>query len=151
MTAKIEDIRQTGSNDPSRTIFHEILRSDIAPEQKTTARLADEAMVITIAGADTTAPTLVALSYNVLSDPSIFARLRTELETAIPDPNQAPDPKALDGLPFLNALIEETLCLHPTGTHHQDRLAPDESSSRTQMGRNSPSPPEQSSVGWRLS
>lgn len=83
-------------------------------------------MVITIAGADTTAATLVALTYHVLSDPSIFERLRMELGSVMPSPDRAPDAKALDGLPFLNALIEETLRLHPTGTHRQDRVAPDE-------------------------
>jgi cytochrome P450 len=66
------------------------------------------------------------LTYHVLSDPSIFARLREELESVMPFPEEAPDPKALDGLPFLNALIEETLRLYPTGTHRQDRVAPDE-------------------------
>jgi cytochrome P450 len=83
-------------------------------------------MVITIAGADTTAATLVTLTYHVLSSPSIFKRLRQELEGAMPYPDSAPDPKALDNLPFLNALIEETLRLYPTGTHRQDRVAPDE-------------------------
>ncbi|KAH6643100.1 cytochrome P450 [Boeremia exigua] len=127
LTTKIEDIRQTDQEDNSNhTIFHEILRSDISPEQKTTPRLADEAMVITIAGADTTAATLVALTYHVLSDASIFRRLRRELESVMLSPDHAPDPKALDGLPFLNAVIEETLRLYPTGTHRQDRVAPDE-------------------------
>ena len=44
----------------------------------------------------------------------------------MPSSEQAPDPKALDKLPFLNALIEETLRFYPTGTHRQDRVAPDE-------------------------
>jgi cytochrome P450 len=72
-------------------------------------------MIITIAGADTTAATLVTLTYHILSSPSIFKRLRQELESAMPYPDSAPDPKALDSLPFLNALIEETLRLYPTG------------------------------------
>jgi cytochrome P450 len=82
-------------------------------------------MVLTIAGSDTTASTLVALTYHVLSTPSIFARLRAELDDAIPSPDQAPDPKALDALSFLNALIEEALRMYPSATHRQDRVAPD--------------------------
>jgi cytochrome P450 len=75
---------------------------------------------------DTTASTLSALTFHVLHDPSIFTRLRAELETAMPDPDQAPDPAKLSNLPFLNALIEETLRLYPTATHRQDRVAPND-------------------------
>lgn len=126
MTAKIEHIRQSKDDDSSQTIFHEILRSDISVEEKSTPRLVDEAMVLAIAGADTTASTLVALTYHVLSSSSIFTRLRKELESVMTSPDQPPDPKALDGLPFLNALIEESLRLYPSATHRQDRVAPDE-------------------------
>jgi cytochrome P450 len=86
----------------------------------------DEAMVLTIAGTDTTASTLVALTYHILSTPSIFTQLRRELDSAMPTPDQPPDPKVLDALPFLNALIEEALRLYPSATHRQDRVAPDE-------------------------
>ncbi|KAJ4377178.1 hypothetical protein N0V83_000001 [Neocucurbitaria cava] len=126
LTAKIEEIRSSKDDAEGRTIFHEILRSDIPTEEKSTPRLVDEAMVLAIAGADTTANTLVALTYHVLSTPSIFARLRKELESVMPYPDQPPDPKALDQLPFLNALIEETLRLYPSATHRQDRVAPDD-------------------------
>lgn len=102
------------------------MRSDIPDSEKETSRLTDEAMVLAIAGADTTAQSLVALTYHVLSDPTIFARLRAELDSAMPDPNQHPDPAKLDNLPFLNALIEECLRMYPSATHRQDRVAPDE-------------------------
>jgi cytochrome P450 len=88
--------------------------------------MVDEAMILAIAGADTTAATLEVLTYHVLSDKEMFKRLRAELDQAIPDPTQFPDPVKLDNLPFLNALIEETLRLYPSATHRQDRLAPDE-------------------------
>ncbi|KAF7561089.1 hypothetical protein G7046_g3049 [Stylonectria norvegica] len=123
---QIEQIRNTKDDPEGRTIFHEILRSDIPEGEKATPRLVDEAMVLAIAGADTTASTLVALTYHVLSDQSIFLRLRKELESAMPDPSQPPDPAKLDKLPFLNALIEEALRLYPSATHRQDRVAPDE-------------------------
>lgn len=104
-------------DDTSQTIFHEILRSDISVEEKSTPRLVDEAMVLAIAGADTTSSTLVALTYHVLSSPSIFTRLRKELESVMTSPDQPADPKTLDGLPFLNALIKESLRLYPSATH----------------------------------
>lgn len=126
LTAKIEHIRQSKDTDAGQTIFHEILRSNIPAGEKSTPRLVDEAMVLAIAGTDTTASTLVALTYHILSTPSIFIRLRRELESAMPTPYQPADPKVLDTLPFLNALIEEALRLYPSATHRQDRVAPDE-------------------------
>ncbi|KAH7136336.1 cytochrome P450 [Dactylonectria macrodidyma] len=123
---KIESIRNAKEHPEGRTIFHEILRSDIPDQEKSTPRLVDEAMVLAIAGADTTASTMVALTYHVLSDPAIFTRLRQELESVMPSPDQPPDPTKLDALPFLNALIEEALRLYPSATHRQDRVAPDD-------------------------
>lgn len=44
----------------------------------------------------------------------------------MPDMNQMPDASKLDALPFLNAVIQEAIRLHPGATHRQDRVAPDE-------------------------
>ncbi|KAM5343964.1 hypothetical protein ACJ41O_012501 [Fusarium nematophilum] len=126
LTVQIRGIRSAKDQPEGRTIFHEILRSDIPDEEKSTPRLVDEAMVLAIAGADTTASTMVALTYHVLDDQAIFARLRKELESVMPDPDQPPDPVKLDSLPFLNALIEEAIRLYPGATHRQDRVAPDQ-------------------------
>lgn len=108
------------------TIFHEILSSDIPDSEKATQRLVDEAMVLTIAGADTTAMTLSALVFHVLYDPAIYAKLSNDINAAFPDASQPLDPAKLDGLKYLNALIEETLRLYPSATHRQNRVAPDD-------------------------
>ena len=109
-----------------RTIFHEIIRSDIPEPEKRTRRLADEAMVIVIAGSETTAATLAAIMYHLLADRTLLKRLKTELESAMPDPTQLPVASKLDGLPLLNAIIQEAIRLHPGATHRQDRVCPDE-------------------------
>lgn len=124
--SSIEKIRTAKDYKNGSTIFHEILQSDIPEQEKSTPRLIDEAMVLAIAGSDTTASTLSALTYHILSDRSIFARLREELDSAMPGSDQYPDPAALNRLPFLNALVEEALRLYPSATHRQDRVAPDE-------------------------
>ena len=103
-----------------------MLQSDIPESEKQTKRLTDEAMVIVIAGSETTASTLAAIIYHVLADRRLFDRLRAELETALPDPNQLPDAAKLDSLQFMNAVIQEALRLYPGATHRQDRTAPDE-------------------------
>lgn len=83
-------------------------------------------MVMLIAGTDTTASTLGAIIYHLLADPKLLARLKKELEEAMPDSKAAPVASNLDGLPLLNAIIKEALRLYPGATHRQDRLAPDE-------------------------
>lgn len=126
MTAEIEQIKRTDRLPEGKTIFHEILQSDIPSSEKETPRLADEAMVLVIAGSETSASTLAAITYHLLADPSLMARLRAELEKVMPDVNEIPDPATLSGLPFLNALIQEAIRLYPGATHRQDRAAPDE-------------------------
>ncbi|ORY64946.1 uncharacterized protein BCR38DRAFT_484419 [Pseudomassariella vexata] len=46
---------------------------------------------------------LAALFYPLLTSHAHLARLKAELETAVPDPNKLPVAANLDGLPFLNA------------------------------------------------
>ncbi|KAH7320881.1 cytochrome P450 [Stachybotrys elegans] len=127
LQAQIEEIKKAKNATGTKTIFHDILSSDIPDSEKTTSRLTDEAAVIVIAGSETTASTLAALTYILLSDPALLARLKTELEDVMPD-RYAPPPTAsvLDGLPFLNAVIQETIRMYPGATHRQDRVAPDE-------------------------
>ncbi|KAJ4179516.1 hypothetical protein NW755_012425 [Fusarium falciforme] len=126
LNAEIDQIRQADKLPEGKTIFHEILRSDIPSSEKETPRLADEAMVLVIAGSETTASTLAAITYHLLADPSLMARLRVELERVMPDVNEIPDPSTLNRLPFLNALIQEAIRLYPGASHRQDRVAPDE-------------------------
>ncbi|CAK7200919.1 hypothetical protein SEUCBS139899_003619 [Sporothrix eucalyptigena] len=130
-----------------RSIFHEVLTSDIDASDKETERLVDEGMVLAIAGADTTALSLSALSFHVLNDPAIFKRLRAELDAAIPDASQFPDPVKLDACVYLNALIEETLRMYPSATHRQDRVAPDEDLLYTYADGRSLVLPKGSSIG----
>ena len=83
-------------------------------------------MVILIAGSETTASTLAAITYHLLADRELLSRLRAELITTMPDPDKLPVASKLDKLPFLNALIQEAIRLYPGATHRQDRVAPDE-------------------------
>ncbi|KAJ4252404.1 hypothetical protein NW762_011003 [Fusarium torreyae] len=122
----IENIRGSKESPERRTIFDDILRSDVPDAEKSTPRMVDEAMVLAIAGSDTTALTMVAICYEILTQPEIFKRLRTELESVMPETTQPPDPAKLDSLPYLNALIEEALRFYPAATHRQDRVAPNE-------------------------
>lgn len=123
---QIEDVRKAKELPEGKTIFHEIMRSDIPESEKETKRVADEAVVLIIAGSDTTASTLAALMYHLLADRELLSRLKAELASVMPEPHDLPVGARLDGLPLLNALIQEALRLYPGATHRQDRLAPDD-------------------------
>lgn len=109
MSNQTDTIRNAKDNPEGVTIFHEVLQSDLPESEKAIERLVDEAQIFVVAGSDTIAMMLATLKYHVLTDHTIFTQLRAELESAIPDPSQPPDPVKLDRLPFLNALIEESL------------------------------------------
>ncbi|KAI4867321.1 cytochrome P450 [Hypoxylon rubiginosum] len=126
LAVQVEEVRKAKDLPEGKTIFHEIIRSNIPESEKETRRLTDEAMVIVIAGSETTASTLAAIMYHLLADRKLFARLRAELETVMPDRNELPVASKLDKLPLLNALIQEAIRLYPGATHRQDRTCPDE-------------------------
>lgn len=126
LAEEIKVVQQAKELPEGRTIFHEILRSDIPESEKGTSRLTDEAMVLVVAGSETTASTLAAITYHMLSEPESLARLKAELKTVMPTSTELPDAAKLDGLPYLNAVIQEALRLYPGATHRQDRIAPDE-------------------------
>lgn len=126
LETQIEGLKKTQDLPEGKTIFHEILKSNMPESEKATPRLRDEATVLVIAGADTTATTLSVITYYLLSNKSLLTRLKAELETVMPDPNQLPKAADLDQLQFLNAVIQEAIRLHPSASHRQDRIAPDE-------------------------
>ncbi|KAK8090351.1 cytochrome p450 protein [Apiospora hydei] len=62
------------------TIFHELIRSpDLPPAEKTLRRLVDEGQTMIAAGQETTSFLLKTVTYHVLANPAIHARLRAEL------------------------------------------------------------------------
>ncbi|KAK3696861.1 hypothetical protein LTR37_017767 [Vermiconidia calcicola] len=126
LSLDIEEVRKAKELPEGKTIFHEIMRSSIPETEKQNRRLTDEAMVIVVAGSETTASTLAAITYHLLADPQLLQRLRAELKSVMPDPNELPVAAKLDGLPFLNAVVEEAVRLYPGASHRQDRVAPDE-------------------------
>ena len=93
--------------DPSKakqhpTIIEELLISSSLPnEEKTVARLTYEAQIVLGAGTDTTSYTLSLISFHLLSNPAMLARLEAELKTAMPYPNKLPRWQELERLPYL--------------------------------------------------
>ncbi|KAH7009562.1 benzoate 4-monooxygenase cytochrome P450 [Ilyonectria destructans] len=74
--------------------------------------LAGDAYVIAVAGSDTTAATLTCLFYELALHPECIPILQEEVDGVFDGP-EAPDATTLRKLEYLNAVINETLRLHP--------------------------------------
>lgn len=123
---KVEDIRNSKNPESVKnTIFEGILNSKLPEEEKTIARLAHEAQLVVFAGEGTTAYTLQAAIFQLLSDPSIFEKVKAEVTKALPDPNEAPTFSKVEKLPYLSAVIQETVRVHPGVVSRLPRVSPE--------------------------
>lgn len=79
--------------------------------------LTAEALTQLIAGSDTTSNSSCALLYHAVRTPGVMEKLQRELDAAVPDPaTKVPDYEAVRNLPYLEAVINETLRIHsPSG------------------------------------
>ena len=71
--------------------------------------LTNDATLMFIAGTETTAYALVNATWGVLNNSQIRGTLEAELRTAIPDKNKMTDWATLENLPYLRAVIKESL------------------------------------------
>lgn len=98
------------------TIFHELLSSSLLPDcEKTPIRLAQEGQILVQGGTLTTSWALSLATFHLLHRPSTLRKLRDELFAAIPDPNEIISLATLESLPYLRAVVKESL-RHSIGT-----------------------------------
>lgn len=74
------------------------------------ADLREQLRTLLVAGHETTATSVVWALFHLHREPAVLGRLLTEIESLGPDP----EPDALAKLPYLAAVCQETLRLHPT-------------------------------------
>ncbi len=97
--------------DPSRTDILTLLMSarDEAGQPMTDVELRDQLMTLLLAGHETTASALTWALYWIERLPHVRDRLIEELDTLTPNS----DPSAIARLPYLTAVCQETLRIHP--------------------------------------
>ncbi|KAF2843056.1 cytochrome P450 [Patellaria atrata CBS 101060] len=123
--AQVEDIRNSPDPDAGKdTIFYGILHSNLPPEEKTTARLGHEAQLTVLAGQDTTGTTLSFAVFELLANPASLKKLRAELVAAIHEPKVVPTYSQVEALPYLGAVVQEILRLHPSVVSRLPRVSP---------------------------
>ncbi|KAI9873944.1 MAG: hypothetical protein M1830_010370 [Pleopsidium flavum] len=93
------------------TIFDTTLSPDPAKGQYTPSvhELTADAFLMFAAGTDTTANTLSQGTWHVLRNPGILKRLKDELRQAMPKKDVMFDWATLENLPYLRAVIKESL------------------------------------------
>lgn len=69
---------------------------------------------------------LTAALYHLLANPNELQRLKDEIHTALPGPAHIPNFSQVNGLPFLNAVINETIRLHPGVMNRHTRIFPED-------------------------
>jgi cytochrome P450 len=93
------------------TIFHELLNSNLPDEEKSVERMTEQAVTIIGAGQETVAWVSTVIICHLLSNPTILQKLKSELATAIPDPDMVTPEATLANLPYLTGVIKEGLRL----------------------------------------
>jgi cytochrome P450 len=88
--------------------------------------LTSEAQLVVFAGENTTAYTLTSAIFQILANRDILQKIRQEFATVITDGRRIPTFTQLDQLHYLNAVINETIRVHPGAMHRQVRVSPDE-------------------------
>lgn len=85
--------------------------------------LTAEALTQLIAGSDTTSNTSCALLFHCLQHPAVIRKLQQELDAALPG-DDVPTYAAVKDLPYVDAVIKETMRIHSTSSLGLPRLIP---------------------------
>jgi benzoate 4-monooxygenase len=86
--------------------------------------LTAEALTQLIAGSDTTSNTSCAVLYYCLTRPDVVETLQAELDDAIPHIDTVPSFSQVRDLPYLDAVIRETMRIHSTSSLGLPRMIP---------------------------
>ncbi|KAG5807023.1 hypothetical protein H9Q71_008389 [Fusarium xylarioides] len=110
----------------------DLLQKLLAGQSKHADRVTDNevlgvVMSIISAGADTTASTFVAIFYFLMRHPPVLAMLRAEIDNALRDGTLSDPPrwKQVYQLPYLEAVIKETMRYWPPFAFGLDRVIPE--------------------------
>ncbi|KAL8853731.1 MAG: hypothetical protein Q9221_001374 [Calogaya cf. arnoldii] len=116
------DYKETTSRPSMMKAF---MDSPLLPEsEKAPSRIKAEAQIAIGAGTLTTTHALKAGTYHLLANTDVHSRLMAELEERIPDPNKPPNLRELEQMPYLQAVMHETLRITYGTAHRLSRIFP---------------------------
>lgn len=106
-------------------IFHEILQSKLPESEKSNSHLSEAALTIVGAGTATVGWVLSVATYHLILNPRILTKLKAELKSAIPDSDTGVPVEVLENLPYLVAVVQETLRIADGIPTRLQRISPD--------------------------
>ena len=110
-----------------KTIFDALTDPSVPPEERSSPRLADEGMILMVAGTDTTARVLSMAAFQLYQDEHLLEKVREELGPVMATPISKATLSELEQLPLLSAVVNEALRVAFASTLRSPRVAPTES------------------------
>ena len=110
----------------NHTVFDQILASKLPPEEKTYPRLMQDGQMLIVAASLSTAWSIAVTAYCLVANPQALAKLKAELRAAFPGgPDTITDLVTLEHLPYLGAVLQESLRIGIAISHRSARISPD--------------------------
>ncbi|KIW18531.1 hypothetical protein PV08_02819 [Exophiala spinifera] len=111
----------------STTIYHELLKPELNPggQVPSAGSLYEESQALMFGGADTTGATLMHGSFYIMTKEDVRKKLIAELRENWEDLDQPLSLAALEKLPYLTAVIKESLRISPGVASPLPRVVPD--------------------------
>lgn len=103
-------------------VVDDILDSNLPAHEKTAQRITGEVTAILIAGTETTSWVLTTLTYYLLANPHVLARLTAELKGKVENPTKLPGWSTLEQMPYLTSVLLEGLRLSYGLVHRMARV-----------------------------
>ncbi|KAI0482609.1 benzoate 4-monooxygenase cytochrome P450 [Xylariaceae sp. FL0804] len=125
MTTVIPNYVKAAIDNPENgRVFAEVMESKmLSDEEKSMYRLSGEGFNFLLAGTETTAASLTVITFHLLDKPRIYQKLMEALQGVDPDKLKWTE---LEQIPYLWALIHESLRMMPGVSHRSARIARDE-------------------------
>ncbi|CEL06536.1 hypothetical protein ASPCAL09709 [Aspergillus calidoustus] len=114
------------SGKSTRTIAHRLGDPALPVEERSIARQEEESLIVLAAGTETTGRVLSLAAYYIYQDQNVLRRLREEVQTVLPTPTSTCALSELEQLPYLSAVVSESLRVANPVIGRTPRVAPDE-------------------------
>ncbi|KAH7132728.1 cytochrome P450 [Dactylonectria macrodidyma] len=113
----VDLIRKSRQNAVVTPFFRSVLygeKDGYLDRPLTDSEIAEECMSGMFGGTGTTANTFIFLLWATLQHQEVVSKLKSELKSAFPSTRSVPDYQTCSRLPYLQAVINETLRMYPT-------------------------------------
>ena len=122
--ASLQRVRRRMRTPPGRPDFMHHFLNNAEKERLSLSVIEAQATVLILAGSETTAAALTAAAYYILSSHDVYEKLRNEIRSAFNAATEINLQDILSKLPYLDAVIKETLRIYPPIASGFSRVVP---------------------------